>query len=344
MELVSTPTVDADYDGVNDTYPVGGVVRARVTFDGPVDVVGNPVLELQFDPTFGNKAMTFNASGGRTNVTTLEFTYTVVAGNTSNPGIAFFANKLSARAGATIRAAGTETDADLSFAKVDHDPGHRVDTVGPRFVSAIVYGAKVRFTFDERIDPSSANNNAVYNVEASDGFYIAPQNRQMTIGASSVVLSLREAVPTNSWVKVNWSLHPVRDAAGNESERFGLLNQRDATNKSSDPPPTNSDPEFDDGTAKTFTIAENSAAGAWVGTVPAGDVNGDTLTWSLTGADASNFVIGASTGRITLATGVHAQSRSQVELHADCPGERRQERERRCGTPPSTTPSPSPSP
>ena len=62
VALVSTPTVDADGDGTNDTYKVGDTVRARVTFDAAVDVAGDPVLKLQFDPEFGEKDMTFDAT------------------------------------------------------------------------------------------------------------------------------------------------------------------------------------------------------------------------------------------------------------------------------------------
>ena len=135
VALVSTPTVDADGDGTNDTYKPGDTVRARVTFNSAVDVTGSPVLKLQFAETYGEKTMTFDTARGRTNTTTLEFTYTVVAGNLSTQGIAFLANKLSVGQGASILGALAETAVDLSFAKVDHDPGHKVDGVKPRLAA-----------------------------------------------------------------------------------------------------------------------------------------------------------------------------------------------------------------
>ncbi|MDE2663884.1 MAG: Ig-like domain-containing protein [Gemmatimonadota bacterium] len=53
-----------------------------------------------------------------------------------------------------------------------------------------------------------------------------------------------------------------------------------------------------------LTVAENSAAGAEVGTVTATDANGDTLAYSLlAGGDASSFAIGETTGTITVGTG-----------------------------------------
>ena len=66
----------------------------------------------------------------------------------------------------------------------------------------------------------------------------------------------------------------------------------------------NEGPEFSAATA-TRSIAENSAANTNVGAaVTAGaDPEGDTVTYSLTGTDASKFDIGSSTGQITVKTG-----------------------------------------
>ena len=66
----------------------------------------------------------------------------------------------------------------------------------------------------------------------------------------------------------------------------------------------NEGPEFSAATA-TRSIAENSAANANVGAVvtAGADPEGDTLTYSLTGTDASKFDIGSTTGQITVASG-----------------------------------------
>ena len=65
----------------------------------------------------------------------------------------------------------------------------------------------------------------------------------------------------------------------------------------------NETPAFPADTA-TRSIAENSAVGTSIGAaVTATDPDGDTLTYSLTGTDASKFDIGASTGQITVKTG-----------------------------------------
>ena len=64
----------------------------------------------------------------------------------------------------------------------------------------------------------------------------------------------------------------------------------------------NSAPAFTAATA-TRSVDENAPAGANVGApVTATDADGDTLTYSLSGTDASSFDIGSSSGQITVAT------------------------------------------
>ena len=66
---------------------------------------------------------------------------------------------------------------------------------------------------------------------------------------------------------------------------------------------SNNEPEFAAATA-TFSLAENSAAATVVGTVAAIDSDSDALTYTLSGADASSFTIGSSTGQIQTKSGV----------------------------------------
>ena len=63
--------------------------------------------------------------------------------------------------------------------------------------------------------------------------------------------------------------------------------------------PTNTAPVFTDGTSTTRTIAENTAAGQHIGTaITATDADNDTLTYRLTGTDASSFSIDSTTGQL----------------------------------------------
>ena len=63
--------------------------------------------------------------------------------------------------------------------------------------------------------------------------------------------------------------------------------------------PSNSAPVFTDGTSTTHTIAENTAAGINIGSpVAATDADNDSLTYSLSGTDASAFSIVSTTGQL----------------------------------------------
>ena len=66
---------------------------------------------------------------------------------------------------------------------------------------------------------------------------------------------------------------------------------------------TNSDPSFPSTAPTALSVAENSAAGADVGTVAATDADDDALTYSLGGTDGSSFAIGSSNGEITVGSG-----------------------------------------
>ncbi len=69
-----------------------------------------------------------------------------------------------------------------------------------------------------------------------------------------------------------------------------------------DPPtPTNTAPMFSDGDITTRIVAENTAAGVNIGSaVAATDADtSDTLTWTLSGIDATAFDIDSTTGQLT---------------------------------------------
>ena len=69
---------------------------------------------------------------------------------------------------------------------------------------------------------------------------------------------------------------------------------------------------FNDGASVTLTIGEDHADGASVGIVAATDADGDTLTYSLSGADAASFALDPATGEITVASGVTLDFETQA--------------------------------
>ena len=84
----------------------------------------------------------------------------------------------------------------------------------------------------------------------------------------------------------------------------------------------NNAPVFDEGTETTRTLAENAAGGENVGlAITATDQDQDTLTYSLSGADAGSFDLNAATGQLTTIDGItydyEAKQTYSVTLEAD---------------------------
>ena len=78
------------------------------------------------------------------------------------------------------------------------------------------------------------------------------------------------------------------------------------TVRSAPPPPApNQPPVFSEGTSTTRSLAENTAAGQNIGNpVSATDSDGDQLTYSLQGGDASAFTIVSGSGQLSTRSGV----------------------------------------
>ena len=132
IALISIPPVDQ-----NQTYLPGDTVRARVSFDAPVDLVGSPVLTMQLDRAEDTRVLVLDNTSALTSTTALEFTYDVVAGDQSTFGIAFGDDPLTLPVGTTIRAAGSPTvNAVLISDAIPSDSNHRVDGVPPMLVEA----------------------------------------------------------------------------------------------------------------------------------------------------------------------------------------------------------------
>ena len=128
---VSSVALTSD-PGADGFYVAGDVIKATVTFNGPVDLAGgNPELELQVGAS--PKAA---ECGAGTAVTKIVCSYTVAAGDDASffDGVAIGANKLAPN-GATVKLAGTEYDAVLTHAAVAADSGHKVDTTPPVFLN-----------------------------------------------------------------------------------------------------------------------------------------------------------------------------------------------------------------
>ena len=153
--VTPTPTVTGvaltTDPGTDNTYGIGDVVEATVTFDAAVDIAGSPELELDFDGVPKTADCTT-----ATNTTTMVCSYTVISNDSAPNGIAIAANKLG---GSGITATGSTTlTADLDHAAVAIDAGHKVDGIRPTLVTTgsnapttSTDGTQVILTFSETI-------------------------------------------------------------------------------------------------------------------------------------------------------------------------------------------------
>ena len=110
--------------GDDDTYALGETITITVTFSEAVDVTGTPQLEIDMDPAdWGAKVVDYASGSGTASLT---FEHEVVQPNLSTEGIAVLADSLALNGG-TIRSVSSQTGADLSHTRREHDPEHKVD-------------------------------------------------------------------------------------------------------------------------------------------------------------------------------------------------------------------------
>ena len=78
-------------------------------------------------------------------------------------------------------------------------------------------------------------------------------------------------------------------------------------------------PEFADSEDGARSVAEDTAAGEDIGTpVAAGDVNGDALTYALSGTDTASFVIDSDTGQLMTRAALDYETKATYYRHGDC--------------------------
>ena len=307
----SEPTVSsvelasASAPGQNDTYKLDDVVRARVVLSTAVDVVGDPVLMLRLH-SIAERAMRFDASAGRTNTTSLEFTYTVAAGDMST-GLGIDADALTAPSGTTIRRTGTTVDAILDHGAVSST--QQASGVVPSLLAAKVTETLLKLTYGETLDAASTPDpqDFVVSAPASAAHALAGhagswagsnaavsdeiQVTRVSVDGTAVTLTLASAVAEGQMVTVSYTpgTKPLRDRAGNP---VGDL--VDETVNSA----VNAAPVFEDQPTE-LSVAENSAGGTAAGVVAATDADGDMLSYSLDTNSGAVFEIDPG-GKITV--------------------------------------------
>ena len=117
---------------------------------------------------------------------------------------------------------------------------------------------------------------------------------------------------------------PVADDEGHYLQASVTYSDRHDVDKSADVVSSrvlaqhaeNSFPSFKDGESVTFRVAENTSAPHVVDEVTATDVDGDTLTYSVSGLGAAPFVFATSTGEISVGADANLNFESDTKSYS----------------------------
>ena len=293
LAVTSTPSGSS-------TYGAGETISFTATFNGKVTVTGTPQLPFSLGGVTRQAAY---ASGSDS--AALVFSYTVAAGDNDTDGISWAADALSLNGG-TIKfmtsVVANRVDAALTHAAGDAQSGHKVDTP-PVLSTRTVNGAALVLTYNEALDTGSEPAGSAFTVKVGGTAVSLATSGAVAVAGKTVTVTLAAAVAAADTVTVSYAVpgsNPLQDAGGTDAPAFTDLAVTNGTG--------NTAPAFaNDTAARSFTETVGDAAvatAADVGAVvTATDVDADTLTYSLEGADAAKFGIVSGSGQIQTKAG-----------------------------------------
>ena len=214
--------------GTDETYAIGDVVQATVTFDEAVTVNtagGTPALDLDIGGV--SKAAAYASGSGSTEIV---FEYAVEEGVRDRNGFAVHRDSLELNGG-TMRKQGTAVDA-LRIHADSRFPGHKVDGVKPSVVEfgAVVAadGATVALMFNEALASTSPVAGS-FTLKV-DGTEVASGISGVALSDNKVTLTLANTVTGSQTVAVGYTdpsagddANALEDLVGNEAESFADL-------------------------------------------------------------------------------------------------------------------------
>ncbi len=187
-----------------------------------------------------------------------------------------------------------------------------VSALSNKAAPASVDGSAVSVTVTEGIEPGTfvrsieftdADDDVLaYSLSGAQAAYfeVTAGQTRWKFGAASLTVKQRLLVTTaNPHVVVV----TANDGKGGTEAVTVTVNLRDI----------NLVPSFDDGTTKTFDVAEGVAVGTVVGNIPATDLDGDALTYRLTGDLISYFAV-SNSGEITTAKTMNYDDHSSFTI------------------------------
>ena len=221
---VSSVEITSNPPDNRDTYAIGDVIEATVTFSETVMVTGTPRVTLKVGER--DRSANYESVTGAVVV----FAYTVAVNDSDTDGVSIEADSLS---GGTIRDT-ARNNAVLTHSAVAADTGQQVDGIKPSLAStdgAVANGTTLTLAYGEPLDSSS--------VPAMDDFTLTGGSETRTVtgvrvSGSTVFLTLNSAVTDGeSGLRVNYEpgSNPIQDTAGNDADR---LSNKSVTNETGD--------------------------------------------------------------------------------------------------------------
>ena len=233
------------------------------------------------------------------------FSYTVVARDNDADGVSWAADALSLNGG-TIKfmtsVVANRVDAALTHAAGDAQSGHKVDTA-PELSTPTVNGTSLVLTYNEALDTGSVPAGSAFTVKVGGTAVSLATSGAVDVSGRTATLTLAATVTSSDTVTVSYAVptsNPLQDAGGTDAPAFSDLAVTNGTG--------NAAPVFGNATeARSFTETVGDEAVATAGDVGAAvtatDTDGDTLTYSLEGADAAKFGIVSTSGQIQTKAG-----------------------------------------
>ena len=210
-------TSDPDGSGLDDnTYcrdcagTMTNEILVTVTFTESVTVSGDPFLTLDFDGVAKQAGYLSVASSGAV----VGFSYSILAGDVDEDGIAIAANSLKLNGG-TIRNEADTVDAELAHNALPADAGHKVDGVRPTLESRVVDlgedPAALVITFSEPLRTNQSLTLA--------SFLFVPTNSVTAVEIDGSVLTATLGTAVAEGGSLTLALAPsIKDQAGNLAE------------------------------------------------------------------------------------------------------------------------------
>ena len=283
--------------GADETYAIGEIIEATLTFNENVTVVGIPSIAIGVGAT--DLGALFAAGSGTTQ---LAFRRTVEEGNADTDGVSISANSYLSRGGTIQGATGANANLVTTPGLPDQS-GHRVDGVRPVLGSATVNGDMLVLTYNKALNNTTstpANDAYAVMVGGSTG----PAVNNVAISGMTVTLTLATAVTGGLAVTLDYTppgTNPVQDTFGNDAV---MLDEQTVTNSTGVPVISiAAGTAVDEGTAATFTLTADPAPGT-------------DLTVTVTVTEAGNFIAGAAPTTVTI-TGSETTAMLEVPTMGD---------------------------